>query len=67
METGIVKFYHRSKGYGFISPDNGDGDIFMHYTNFVDKEMVLTDGDAVKFKMQQGHRSLKAIEIDKLN
>jgi len=49
--TGSVKFYSTEKGYGFISPDDGSDDIFVHFTNIqMDGFKSLGDGEAVEYE-----------------
>ena len=61
---GKVKFYNEQKGFGFITPDQGN-DIFFHITD-VDNQEVLKEGEAVKYDETQGDRGLKAIRVVKV-
>ena len=61
METGKVKFYKKEKKYGFITGDNGN-DYFFHVSG-VSNEIYLKDGDNVEFKIVDGERGPKAVEI----
>ncbi|PWN66272.1 cold-shock protein [Chryseobacterium oncorhynchi] len=50
--TGIVKWYNESKGYGFISPDDGSVDIFVHYSALkVVGITTLSEGQKVSFEL----------------
>jgi CspA family cold shock protein len=50
MATGIVKWFSDSKGYGFITPDGGEKDLFIHHSNIVgDGYKSLTEGAKVVF------------------
>ena len=51
--TGVVKFWNDEKGYGFIVPDDGSRDVFVHYSNINESDKVLVKGDKVKFEVTQ--------------
>jgi len=55
---GTVKFFLKDKGYGFISTT--DGDIFVHYTNTLDK---IQKDDEVEFELEKGQRGPKAVNV----
>jgi CspA family cold shock protein len=60
MPTGTVKFYNDHRGFGFIQPDNGDKDVFVHATALERAGMRgLVEGQKVAFDTQQDHRSGK--------
>lgn len=65
--TGIVKWYDKEKGYGFISCNDGD-DVFAHHSQIKEKgpEKDLNEGENVSFSVQQGERGPMAINIQKL-
>ena len=65
MEQGTVKWFNSSKGYGFITRDNG-GDIFVHYQDIQEEGYRnLNEGDRVKFNVAQGPKGPKATEVAK--
>ena len=53
MNTGTVKFFDEEKGYGFITPENGDKDLFVHKTN-VDGD--INQWDTVEFTIGESNR-----------
>ncbi|MEP3046536.1 MAG: cold-shock protein [Roseibium sp.] len=60
MTTGTVKFYNSQKGFGFIQPDNGQQDVFVHATALERAGIsVLSDGDKVSFETEIDSRSGK--------
>lgn len=60
METGTVKFYNAQKGFGFIAPDNGGTDAFVHATALERAGIQgLSEGDKVSFDIQKDQRSGK--------
>jgi CspA family cold shock protein len=60
MESGTVKFYNEQKGYGFIQPDNGGKDVFVHATALERAGMgVLREGQKVRFDTQPDRRTGK--------
>ncbi|HJS06856.1 MAG TPA: cold-shock protein [Pirellulales bacterium] len=68
MITGTVKFYNDQKGFGFIQPDDGQKDVFVHATALERAGIqILREGQKVKFDTQNDPRSGKvavgAIEI----
>ena len=65
METGTVKWFNSSKGYGFISREEGD-DIFVHY-NAINSEgyKSLDEGDKVEFEVGEGPKGLQAVNVSK--
>ncbi len=60
MQTGTVKWYNETKGYGFIQPDNGGKDVFVHATALERAGMrSLVEGQKVVFDTQQDRRTGK--------
>ena len=66
--TGIVKWYNREKGYGFISCDDGN-DVFAHHSQIKEKgpDKDLKEGGSVTFDIQQGEKGPMAINIQKMS
>ena len=65
--TGIVKWYNKEKGYGFISCNDGK-DVFAHHSQIKEKgpEKYLHEGENVSLDIQDGQRGPMAINIQKL-
>jgi CspA family cold shock protein len=60
MESGTVKFYNDQKGYGFIAPDNGEKDVFVHATALERAGIHgLSEGQKVSFDTEVDQRSGK--------
>lgn len=66
MENGTVKWFNSSKGYGFITRDEGD-DVFVHFKALVgDGYKTLEEGDKVQFDVEQGAKGLQASNVSKI-
>jgi CspA family cold shock protein len=66
METGKVKWFNESKGFGFITSDNG-GDVFVHYSSIQDSGFKsLEEGQAVSFEIVDGPKGPKAENVTKI-
>jgi CspA family cold shock protein len=66
-ETGTVKWFNEQKGYGFISRESGEGDVFVHYSAIVGEGFKsLSEGDSVEFVVTQGNKGPAAAEVRKL-
>jgi CspA family cold shock protein len=68
MPEGTVKWFNPSKGYGFITPEDGD-DVFVHYSAIQGSEggfKSLTEGDRVSFDVEQGPKGPSAANVVKL-
>jgi cold shock protein len=62
-ETGTVKWFNASKGYGFIGRENGP-DVFVHYTAIVsDGYRSLQEGQKVEFSIEKGPKGLQAANV----
>ena len=64
MATGTVKWFNDSKGFGFITPDTGEGDLFAHYTAIqMGGFKTLKEGQKVQFDVTQGPKGKQAANI----
>jgi len=63
METGTVKWFNNSKGYGFISREEGE-DVFVHFKAIEGEGYkALEEGDKVQFEIEQGPKGLQATKV----
>lgn len=64
MATGTVKWFNNAKGFGFICTENGEQDIFAHYSTIVmDGYRTLKAGQQVSFEVEEGPKGFHAYEI----
>jgi CspA family cold shock protein len=64
MATGTVKWFNDSKGYGFISPDEGDKDLFVHHSNIAgDGFKTLAEGAKVEYEAREGQKGPEATNV----
>ncbi len=62
--TGTVKWFNAAKGYGFIGREDGENDIFVHYSAIVmDGYRRLREGQKVEFSIEQGAKGLQAANV----
>lgn len=64
MATGEVKWFNNAKGWGFIVPEAGEGDIFVHFSAIVgDGYKTLIPGQQVSYDLEKGDRGLHASNV----
>jgi CspA family cold shock protein len=67
MVTGIVKWFDSTKGYGFIAPDNGDKDVFVHKSALENAGInFLKENDKVSFELAKDRGRISATDLKKV-
>jgi CspA family cold shock protein len=64
VPEGVVKWFSAEKGYGFITPDDGGRDLFVHHSQIqMNGYRSLDQGQKVSFESQDGERGPQAVEV----
>ena len=67
MNHGTVKWFNADKGFGFISSDNGDGDVFVHFSAIIGQGFKsLPEGQKVRYDVEadpKDHRKMRAVNV----
>jgi cold shock protein len=65
-QEGTVKWFSQEKGYGFIKPDDGGEDVFVHHTGIAGEAFkTLEEGEKVTYEVTEGRRGLQATNVSK--
>jgi len=66
-QTGKVKWFNDSKGFGFVTPDDGSKDVFVHFSSIQgDGFKSLAEGDHIEFDVQPSDKGPKAANVRKI-
>ncbi|MEN8249545.1 MAG: cold shock domain-containing protein [Bacteroidota bacterium] len=60
MSNGTVKFFNNAKGFGFITPEDGGKDVFVHANGLIDE---IKEGDNVSYDVEEGPKGLNATNV----
>ncbi len=64
MNTGEIKFFNATKGYGFIKDDQTGKEIFVHITGLIDQP--VNQGDKVTYEISEGRKGANAVSVKKI-
>lgn len=69
MQQGKIKFFDSKKGFGFITPDEGGKDVFVHRNNVenLDDNQDLEEGESVEFEVEETPKGLSATNVKSLD
>ena len=60
MSNGTVKFFNNSKGFGFITPEDGSKDVFVHVNGLIDE---INEDDKLSYDVEEGPKGLNAVNV----
>ena len=60
MQQGTVKFFNTTKGFGFITPNGGGQDVFVHTSGLIDQ---IRENDTVEFEVENGRKGVNAVNV----
>ncbi len=60
MQQGKIKFFNNTKGFGFIAPEDGGEDVFVHSTGLIDE---VRENDNVTYDVENGKKGLNAVNV----
>ncbi|UKJ07302.1 cold-shock protein [Solitalea lacus] len=60
MQTGVVKFFNSTKGFGFIKHDDSNNETFVHVTGLIDE---IKENDRVQFELERGKKGMNAVNV----
>ena len=60
MNKGTVKFFNDEKGYGFITPEDGSKDVFVHKTGTTTR---INEGDQISYEVEDGQKGPSAVNV----
>ena len=67
-EVGTVKWFNDQKGYGFIAPESGAKDVFVHHSAIMGQGYkTLREGERVEFEVEQGEKGPSAVNVEHLS
>ena len=67
MATGTIKWFNDAKGFGFITPDDESGDVFVHYSTIIGQSgrRTLLEGERVEYEVIEGPKGLQAMHASR--
>lgn len=67
MSEGVVKWFSADKGYGFVAPEDGENDLFVHHSEIQGSGFkTLDEGQRVSFEVEQGPKGPQAVKVTPL-
>ncbi|HGX92927.1 MAG TPA: cold-shock protein [Candidatus Tenderia sp.] len=64
MSIGTVKWFNESKGFGFITPQDGGEDVFVHFSGIAAEGFrTLAEGQTVQYEVENGAKGLQAVQV----
>jgi CspA family cold shock protein len=63
LEKGTVKWFNERKGYGFITPEGGGEDLFVHHSNLAEGTSSLNEGQVVEYESAPGRKGPEATKV----